>query len=98
MLFRLLHALCYHQRPNLPGKEADRFHQRAVAAADTLNELPVDLDVVEVKPLQQGKVAVFRAEVIHGEPHAFTPQLGEAVFHIVDAGKQAAFGDFEHHL
>jgi hypothetical protein len=61
-------------------------------------ELTVDLDVVELKTLQQRKVAVFGAEVINGELDALASQLRQMIAHIVDAREQPSFGNFEDDL
>jgi hypothetical protein len=60
--------------------------------------LPVNLDVVEVKSLQQGKVAVLSAEVVDRELDILAPQLGKALLQAVIAREQAAFGNFESNL
>lgn len=82
----------------MPREKRDGFHQREIVTDNTPDELVVDFDVVEVKSLQQCKVAVFRAEVIDGELDTVAPRLGEALLHTVNAREQAAFGDFEKNL
>jgi hypothetical protein len=62
-----LDALGNHERPDLLREERYGLHQRAIVADYTPDELPVDLDVVEAKSLQQGKVAVFSTGIVDGK-------------------------------